>query len=138
MVFLNDFSRLYRGIYIPGQLAGCLSPCTYALAHITTVRNPLHAHMQDWCSRWYDFCQATQTFCHVPEPDTAFHIHGVLANWPSAVAGQGADTLMMHMGLHILNGLPGSTQLYQLIVPGLEERARFFPAIRTRGQLNAG
>ncbi|KAK9862515.1 hypothetical protein WJX84_006776 [Apatococcus fuscideae] len=52
--------------------------------------------------------------------------------------GQGADTLMMHMGLHILNGLPGSTQLYQLIVPGLEERARFFPAIRTRGQLNAG
>ena len=44
----------------------------------------------------------------------------------------------MHMGLHILSGLPGTTQLHQLILPGLEERARFFPAIETREQLSAG
>ncbi len=53
-------------------------------------------------------------------------------------AGETVDALLMHMGLHILDSLPSPTQLYQLILPGMEERARFFPAIRTREQLSAG
>ncbi|KAK9861409.1 hypothetical protein WJX84_009398 [Apatococcus fuscideae] len=46
--------------------------------------------------------------------------------------------MLIHMGLHMLEGLPGIVQLYQLAVPGLEERARVLPAMQTREQLGAG
>ena len=42
------------------------------------------------------------------------------------------------MGLHMLDGLPGPMQLYQLAVPGLEERVRVLPTLQTREQLGAG
>ena len=42
------------------------------------------------------------------------------------------------MGLHMLEGLPGTMQLYQLAVPGLEERVRVLPALQTREQIGAG
>ena len=56
----------------------------------------------------------------------------------AACAGGDTGIMLIHMGLHMLEGLPGIVQLYQLAVPGLEERARVLPAMQTREQLGAG
>lgn len=46
--------------------------------------------------------------------------------------------MILHMGLHMLEGCPGIVQLYQLALPTLEERARVFAPLKTREQLGAG
>ena len=46
--------------------------------------------------------------------------------------------MILHMGLHMLEGFPGIVQLYQLVLPMLEERARVLAPLKTREQLGAG
>lgn len=46
--------------------------------------------------------------------------------------------MILHMGLHMLEGFPGIVQLYQLVLPTLEERARVLAPLKSREQLGAG
>lgn len=45
---------------------------------------------------------------------------------------------MVHMGLHVIEGMSGIMQLYQIAIPGLEERARVLPPLNTLEKLGAG
>ncbi len=46
--------------------------------------------------------------------------------------------MVMDMGLHVVPGLPEPQQLQQILPPGLEERARHVPPLRTTRQLMPG
>ena len=45
---------------------------------------------------------------------------------------------MMDMGQHAIQDLPEPKQLYQVLVPGLEDRARICPEIITFEQITTG
>ncbi|KAK9818038.1 hypothetical protein WJX72_006076 [[Myrmecia] bisecta] len=55
-----------------------------------------------------------------------------------AEAAQQSSLMVMDMGTHVLKELEEPTQLHQILVPGLEERARMQPAISTVEQLAPG
>ena len=44
----------------------------------------------------------------------------------------------MDMGMHVFHDLPEPKQLFQILVPGLEERARMLPKLSTAEQLSPG
>ena len=44
----------------------------------------------------------------------------------------------MDMGTHVFHDLPEPKQLFQILVPGLEERARMLPKLSTAEQLSPG
>ena len=45
---------------------------------------------------------------------------------------QGAGLIVIDMGSHILPKVPGAQLLIQIAVPGLEERARCLPPLRSK------
>lgn len=45
---------------------------------------------------------------------------------------------MVHMGLHMIEGMTGIVQLYQIAIPGMEDRARVLPSLTTLEKLGAG
>ena len=59
-----------------------------------------------------------------------------------AFTGTDADfssqLVMMDMGQHAIQDLPEPKQLYQVLVPGLEDRARICPEIITFEQITTG
>ena len=46
--------------------------------------------------------------------------------------------MVMDMGLHVVPGLHEAQQLQQILPPGLEERARHVPPLRTTRQIMPG
>ncbi|KAK9843188.1 hypothetical protein WJX74_008421 [Apatococcus lobatus] len=48
------------------------------------------------------------------------------------------DIILIHMGLHMIEGLQGIVQLYQIAIPGLEDRARITAPLSTLEKLGAG
>ncbi len=46
--------------------------------------------------------------------------------------------MVVDMGLHLLTGLPEAQQLHQVLVPGLQERARRLPPLQSAQQLSPG
>ena len=46
--------------------------------------------------------------------------------------------VVMDMGTHVFKDLPEPNQLYQVLAPGLEERARVVPPLSTSEQLSPG
>lgn len=46
--------------------------------------------------------------------------------------------MIVHMGMHMLEGMSGIMQLYQIAIPGMEDRARILPPLKTLEQLGAG
>eukprot|EP00891_Asterochloris_glomerata_P003362 jgi/Astpho2/3362/Aster-04706 len=52
-------------------------------------------------------------------------------------AGAGS-LIVMDMGMHVFHDLPEPKQLFQILVPGLEERARMLPKLSTAEQLSPG
>ena len=49
-----------------------------------------------------------------------------------------ASLIVMDMGMHVFHDLPEPKQLFQILVPGLEERARMLPKLSTAEQLSPG
>ena len=46
--------------------------------------------------------------------------------------------MLIDMGDHVLKTWPEAVQLHQVLVPGLEDRARLFPALSTYEQTSPG
>lgn len=45
---------------------------------------------------------------------------------------------MVHMGFHMIEGMSGIMQLYQIAIPGMEDRSRILPPLKTLEKLGAG
>ena len=114
---------------------------------------PLHVAGHDFdcqnphtCQQVAKSCDATQgalaacqAFCEVMHEGTCKAVILMDADLAHCChAGDRANIILIHMGLHMIEGLQGIVQLYEIAIPGLEDRACILAPLSTLEKLGAG